>query len=166
MVGIFFNFWSKAFFVLCIIMVLFAYASMPENVAVTHNEWGKATGFITLESFFYTASGIVLGINIMFWALRDQLVKLDFSKIFPNSQWAANKKALSDLLKSWVNAFLSFINTYLLFALVGLFNINSTAEQSSDFNYNWILLVGVTFLMILIFSLPLLILYTNPKVED
>lgn len=166
MVGIFFNFWSKVFFVLSIMTMLFCYTTMPDSVAVSHTEWGKANGFISLQSFFYIASGVILGINVLFWALRDQIIKIDFAKLYPNSQWAANKIALSALIKNWINAFLAFVNTYLVFALLGLYNINSTPDQHSDFNYNWLLLIGVVFMLIILFSLPLLLLYTNPKTEE
>jgi hypothetical protein len=54
----------------------------------------------------------------------------------------------------------------LVFVILGINNINGNKGQVLDFNYNWLLIVGVILLMLLIFSLPLRLLFSNPTNSD
>jgi hypothetical protein len=166
MVNIFFSIWRTGSFLLSIVTLLYCYAAMPEDLAVSHSEDGSPASFMNKQTFFYIAAGIILFLNILMRLLKEQLLKFDFSKLNLQSTWASNPTALSTLLKGWFDAFLAFVNTYLVFVILGLFNINSTDTKNLDFNYNWILLVGAVGLLILIFWLPLQLLYGNPKNEN
>lgn len=166
MTDIFFNFWRKGGFALALAAILFCYTALPDNVAITHAETGEPEGFVGKETFFYVAAGVFLGFNLLLGAFRDQLMKLDFLKLNPNSVWAQKPKALSGLIKTWFNGFLAFINTYLVFVLLGLYNVNTNKGQKLDFNYNWLLIFGVVMLLFILFFLPLKLLYTNPLSEN
>lgn len=167
MINIFFGFWKKFSIVLLAIVVLYCYASLPESIAITHDSQGKPIRFIDKQVYFYVASAVGFLFNLLMTLLGNQLQKADFSKIFPNSEWAQKPLALRELLRGWQSAFVAIINTFLIFAILGLNNINAGKNQTLDFNYNWMLLLGGALLMILIFVVPLRLLFSTPRnIED
>lgn len=166
MTNIFFNFWRKGGFALALATVLFCYATLPDDIAVTHTETGLPDGFVSKEKFFYVAAGVLLGFNLLLGALRDQLIKVDFAKLNPVSKWASQPKKLHDFLKTWFNSFLAFVNTFLVFVLLGLYNVNSNKGQRLDFNYDWLMLFGIAVMLLILFFLPFKLLYTNPPSDD
>lgn len=166
MTNIFFGFWRKAGFAMALATILFCYSTFPESVAITHAETGEPTGYISNQAFFYWSAGILLAFNLLLIALRDQLLKLDFQRVNPVSEWAKQPKKLAALLKGWFDGFLAFVNTYLVFVLLGLYNVNSNRGQKLDMNYNWIMIFGVAVLIFILFFLPLKLLYTNPSTEN
>jgi hypothetical protein len=166
MINIFFGFWRKVSVLFLALVILFCYTNLPENIAIIHDLNGKPQKFIDKQQFFYWAVGTVFLFNFLFSLLENQIQKINFELIFPQSKWATSTKALKDLLKGWVNAFIAVINTFLVFVILGINNINGNKGQVLDFNYNWLLIVGVILLMLLIFSLPLRLLFSNPTNSD
>ncbi|MCP9768061.1 hypothetical protein EGI22_09060 [Lacihabitans sp. LS3-19] len=166
MINIFFRFWRIGSVIIISLVILFCYKSLPESIAVGHNDQGYPINFIGKQQFFYWAAGIVFFLNFLMDLLLSQIIKVDFKKIIPQSMWANHSTALKDLLQGWFSAFLALTNTYLIFVVLGLNNINSNKNQMLDFNYNWLLILGVVILMGLLFYLPLRILFTNPPKED
>ncbi|MDP5120553.1 MAG: hypothetical protein NWQ46_03075 [Spirosomaceae bacterium] len=166
MTKIFFNFWRKVGFALALATILFCYTTLPDSVAITHAETGEPEGFISKEVFFYASAGILLLFNLLVNALRDQLAKVNFAKVNPVSEWAKQPKKLSAFLINWFNGFLAFVNTFLVFVLLGLYNVNTTRGQRLDLNYNWLMLFGAAMLLFILFYLPLKLLYTNPSAND
>lgn len=165
MIGIFFGFWRKISLALLMGMIIFTYTNFPEFVAVKFNANGEPSGFLDKENFFYLNAGIVLGLNLLIGLLKNQLVKLDFSRLAPQSVWAQQRVALSTLLVNWTDALLSVIHSFFIFILLGLRNINADTDQLLTINMNWLLLIGGFLLMAVLFSLPLLLIYTTPKVS-
>lgn len=163
MISIFFGFWRKASMAILIATILFCYANLPDSIAVTHDEAGKPVGFLEKQYFFYIAAGVSVFFNLLMGALKKQLIKINFVKLNPESVWAKNKESLDDLIGGWFDAFLALVNTFLVFVLFGLNSINASKGQMLDFNYNWILLLAGVVLTILIFFLPLRILFSNPS---
>ena len=88
MIGIFFGFWRKISLALLMGMIIFTYTDFPEFVAVRFDDAGKPNGFLSKENFFYLNAGVVVGLNLLFGLLKNQLVKLDFGKLVPTSEWA------------------------------------------------------------------------------
>jgi hypothetical protein len=166
MINIFFRFWRITSVVIISLVILFCYKSLPESIAVAHNDKGFPIDFIDKQQFFYWAAGIVFFLNFLMSLLLSQILKVDFKKTIPQSAWTNHSTALKDLFKGWVSAFLALTNTYLIFVVLGLNNINSNKNQMLDFNYNWLLILGVLMLMGLLFFLPLKILFSNPPKED
>lgn len=166
MIGIFFGFWRKISLALLMGMIIFTYTDFPEFVAVRFDDAGKPNGFLSKENFFYLNAGVVVGLNLLFGLFKNQLVKLDFGKLVPTSEWAQQRVALTTLLLNWIDALLSVIHSFFIFILLGLRNINADTDQLLTINMNWILLVGGVLLLSALFSLPLLLLYTSPKVAD
>ena len=166
MTNIFFNFWRKGGFALAMATVLFCYATLPDNIAITHTEAGMPDGFVSKEMFFYVATGVLLGLNLLMNALRDQLLKIDFTKLSPLSEWTRQPKKLRLFLKTWFNGFLAFVNTFLVFVLLGLYNVNSNTGQRLDFNYDWLMIFGIAVILFILFFLPVKLLYTNPPADD
>ncbi|MFT7069399.1 MAG: hypothetical protein ACI9V1_001937 [Spirosomataceae bacterium] len=166
MTNIFFKFWRKAGFALALATILFCYTSLPDTLAVIHAETGEPEGFVSKEMFFYVSAGILLIFNLLIGALRDQVVKLDFAKVNPMSEWAKQPKKLRTFLTNWFNGFLAFVNTFLVFVLLGLYNVNTNRGQKLDFNYNWLMIFGGAVLLFILFYLPLQLLYANPPTDD
>lgn len=166
MIKIFFGFWRKISFIITILALFFVYTSMPDTIAVKHNEAGAPIGFISKQSFFYIAAGIILGINLLMAALKNSLLKLDYSKLNQKSVWANSKESLDNVLLTWIEAFLAITNTFLVFCFFGLNSINSKVSQKLDFNYNWGIILATILLGIFIFYLPLRLLFTNPKASN
>jgi uncharacterized membrane protein len=135
-------------------------------IAVQHTESGRPNSFMDKQSFFYLIFGVTIAFNFLMNSLKNQALKIDFSKLNPQSLWAKAPYALTNLLTGWFDAFIAFINSFLAIVLIGLSRINRNDEQRLDINYNWLLIVGVFLLMILIFYLPLKLLYTNPQNEE
>lgn len=166
MIGIFFGFWRKISLALLMGMIIFTYTDFPELVAVQFDDAGKPNGFLNKENFFYINAGLVLGLNLLMGLFKNQIVKLDFSKLLPQSEWAQQRIALTTLIINWIDALLSVIHSFFIFILLGLRNINADTDQLLTINMNWILIIGAVFLMSALFSLPLLLLYTSPKVSE
>lgn len=166
MTKIFFNFWRKIGFALALATILFCYTTLPDSLAITHTETGEPEGFISKETFFYASAGILLFFNFLVNALRDQLVKVNFGKVNPMSEWAKQPEKFRAFLVNWFNGFLAFMNTFLVFVLLGLYNVNSNRGQRLDFNYDWLMIFGTAVLLFILFYLPLKLLYTNPSAAD
>lgn len=130
------------------------------------NEAGDPVNFANKQQFFYWSAGIILGLNFLLGVLENALVRLDFSRLLGNSSWGRNQGSVRNFLKGWFSALLAFINTYLVFVLLGLYNINSHKEQKLDFNYNYLLIVGMLILLIILIYLPYKLIATQAPDED
>jgi hypothetical protein len=145
--------------------ILFCYTNLPDSIAVTHDGSGKPVGFLEKQYFFYLAAGVSVFFNLLMGTLKLQLTKVNFVKLNPESTWAKNKPALDNLITGWFDAFVALVNTFLVFVLFGLNSINAGKGQMLDFNYNWMIILGGAILMILVFFLPLRILFSNPSMS-
>lgn len=166
MTNIFFKFWRIGSIILLTVILLFCYTALPDSIAVGFSEAGDPVGFIDKQQFFYWSAGVILGLNFLFGVLENALVKLDFGRLLGNSSWAKNPGSVRNFLKGWFSALLAFINTYLVFVLLGLYNINSHKEQRLDFNYNYLLIIGVLILLIILIYLPYKLIATQAPDED
>ncbi|AWV99924.1 hypothetical protein [Arcticibacterium luteifluviistationis] len=162
MYTVIFNYWRRAAFLFLLGLLLFCYVGFPDSIAYQHNGVGRPIGFIDKQTFFYLSVGIIVGLNLLFGVVKSQFEKIDFQKLIPNNAWTSNQEQLKDLLSGWFNAIQAFINTYLVFALMGLKSINLEVEQNLDRDYTWFLVIGAVVLIALIFSVPLKILFSNP----
>jgi ABC-type transport system involved in cytochrome bd biosynthesis fused ATPase/permease subunit len=164
--NVYFNFWRKASMPILVISLVTCYFNFGDNVAVHHDTKGNPDGYIGKETFFYVACGVVIAFNFLLNLLKTQIQKIDFEKLNPASIWAKNAEELNALLETWFNAFIALVNTFIIFALMALKRVNAADGQKLDMNYNWLLIAGLAILMILIFYLPIKLLYTNPEKED
>ncbi|WP_341226265.1 hypothetical protein [uncultured Arcticibacterium sp.] len=162
MYTVIFNYWRRAAFLFLLGLLLFCYVGFPDSIAYKHNGVGRPIGFIDKQNFFYLSVGVIVGLNFVFGLVKSQFEKIDFRKLFPNSPWGASQEYLKSLLSGWFNAILAFINTYLVFVLMGLKSINMEVEQNLDRDYSWFLIIGAIVLIGLIFSVPLKILFSKP----
>lgn len=150
---------------LLVVALMLCYFTMPDNAAIHHDERGNPDAFIDKQTFFYFTFAIVIVFNFLLNLLKTQALKIDFAKVNPLSIWAKNPEKLSGLFEAWFNAFVATTNTFIAFVLIGLRRINGTDGQKLDFDYNWVLIVGLVLLIILVFFLPLRLLFSNPS-ED
>ncbi len=164
--NVYFNFWRKASMPILVISLVTCYFNFADTVAVHHDAKGNPDGFIGKETFFYAACGVIIAFNLLLNLLKTQIQKVDFYKLNPTSIWAKNRESLNGLLEAWFNAFIAMVNTFIIFVLMALKRVNANDGQKLDMNYNWLLLAGLAILMILIFFLPIKILYTNPSEEE
>jgi len=166
MANIFFKFWRVGSILLLTVVLLFCYTALPDSIAVGFSESGDPVNFVNKQQFFYWSAGIILGLNFLFGILESALLKLDFGRILRSSSWGKNPGSVRSFLKGWFSALLAFINTYLVFVLLGLYNINSGKEQKLDFNYNYLLILGVLILLIILIYLPYKLIATQAPDED
>lgn len=163
MANVFFNFWRIGSFILLSVVLMFCYTTLPENIAIGFAENGQPVKFIDKQSFFYWSCAIILGINFLVGILSGFIAKVDFRKIYKSAQ---SPQAINSVFKGWFSALLAFVNTYLVFVLLGLYNINSREDQSLDFNYNYLLWIGVLGLAIILIFLPFKLLRLQAPNED
>lgn len=163
---IFFNFWRKVSMPLLAVTLIICYFTFPDNVAVHHTSSGRPDGYIDRQDFFYISFGVIIVFNLLLNLLKNQVEKLNFAQINPNSVWAKDSDALKKLLNSWFDAFIALVNTYMVFALIALSRINRTEDQKLDINYDWFVMAGAALLLIIIFYLPIRLLYTNPSSKE
>jgi hypothetical protein len=161
----FFRLWRIVSTILLTVNLMFCYVGLPETVAFVFDDSGKAAAFTNKQSFFYWTAGIVFLLNIGTLFLKNTIEKVEFKKAYPHSLWANSSENLKLEISGWFNAFLALINTYLIFVILGLNSINAKKDQSLDFNYNQLLMAGAVLLMILMFYLPLRLLFSNPPTE-
>ncbi len=166
MANIFFKFWRIGSILLLTVVLLFCYTSLPDSIAAGFNEAGDPVNFVSKQQFFYWSAGVILGVNFLLGILENTLQKLDYSRLLAGSSWGKNPGSFRRFLKGWFSALLAFINTYLVFVLLGLYNINSHKEQRLDFNYNYLLVTGVLILLIILIYLPYKLLATQAPDED
>ena len=100
--------------------------------------------------------------NLLLNLLRTQIQKINFAKLNINSAWAANPVALRNLLDAWFSALITFMNAFMIVFLIALNRINRTEDQHLDINYDWVTVGGAIALLIILFYLPIRLLYTNP----
>jgi hypothetical protein len=161
--NVYFNFWRKISMPLLVVSLVVCYFTLPDNTAIHHDEKGNPDGFIDKQTFFYITCAVIIGFNFLMNLLKTEVQKLDFAKLNPVSLWANKPEALNGMLEGWFNAFIAIVNTFIIFSLVALKRVNATDGQKLDINYNWLLIVGLLLLLILIFSLPIRLLYSNPS---
>jgi hypothetical protein len=161
----FFRLWRIVSTILLTANLLFCYIGMPENIAFVFDDNGKAAAFTDKQSFFYWSAGIIFILNIGTLFLKNNIESIDFKKAYPTSLWANSNENLKLQISGWFNAFLALINSYLIFVILGLNNINAQKVANLDFNYNKLLMGGAVLLLVLLFYLPIKLLFSNPPLE-
>jgi uncharacterized membrane protein len=165
-ISIFFRFWRIVASLLLTVVLLFCYTNLPESIAYRFDTAGKPSHFIDKQTFFYFSAGLLFFLNILVLLLKSALIKLDFSKINAQLSWPKYPEQLRAQIKGSFDAFLALLNTYFIFVLTGLNNINGRRDQSLDFDYSLLTVVGSILLIILVFYLPLRLLFTEPRAES
>ena len=151
--------------VLAITLVV-CYFIFPDDVAIHHTSSGRPDDYISKQDFFYVAFAIIIGMNFLLNLLRTQVQKINFSKLNANSIWAKDPEALKNLLEAWFNAFIAVINSFMIVFLIALNRINRTEDQKLDINYDWVIVGGAAILLIVLFYLPIRLLYSNPATRE
>jgi uncharacterized membrane protein len=165
MSDIFFKTWRIVSFLFLIVVLMFCYVQLPDNIAVSHNESGEPIGFMDKQNFFYLSVGVIVGINFLFGLLKGRFAQINYSRLAPKSEWAEKPLQLKSILGSWADAFPATVNSYLIFVLFGLHATNLENAQNLDRDYGWFLILGGFILLILLFFVPVRILFTSPKPE-
>lgn len=163
---IFFNLWRRVSMPLLAITLIICYFTFPDNVAIHHTSSGRPDDFIDKQNLFYIAFALIIGLNFLLNLLRTQIQKIDFAKLNANSTWAKDPEALKNLLEAWFNTFIAIINTFMVLFLIALSRINRTEDQKLDINYDWLLVGGAVVLLIILFYLPIRLLYTSPATKE
>lgn len=164
--NIFFRFWRILSLPFVAITFIVCYVTLPDSIAIHHTEYGMPDGYIDRQSFFYIVFAIVIAFNLLVNLLKNQALKVDYSKVNPKSVWANKPEALKTQIETWFDAFIAFINSYIAIVLIALNRINRAEGQRLDIDYNIIMLITAILLLILLFYLPIRLLYTNPKGDN
>ncbi len=161
---IFFSFWRKISLPFLSLVLIVIYITLPDNIAIHHDEKGEPDGYTNKQALFFTVLSIGLFFNFLTILLKNQILKIDFSKFNIQSAWIKSDET-KPMISTWFDVFIAFINSFMALTLIAVNRINHGREQKLDINYNWFLIGGAIILMILIFYLPLRLLFTNPKEE-
>ena len=165
MTSIFFNAWRIISAIIVLALLMLFYVGLPESLAIKHNEVGRPIAFMDKQNFYYLTVAVVVGFNFLVTLLRDAIIKLDYKKVAPNSSWAATPERLTNEIKSWSNALMAIVNTFLIFIMLGIRSINVEVSQNLDRNYDWLLIGGAIALLIVLAYLPIRLLFTKPSAE-
>ncbi len=163
--NVFFRLWRIVSTILLTVNLMFSYIRLPENIAFVFDQAGKPAAFTDKQGFFYWTAGIIFLLNVITLYLKSTIETVDFKKVYPHSLWANAGSHLKNQISTWFNALLAIINTYLIFVILGLGNINARKDQSLDFDYNKLLMGGAVVLLFMLFYLPLRLLFSNPPSE-
>ena len=163
---IFFSFWRKVSMPVLAVTLIVCYFIFPDDVAIHHTSSGRPDDYISKQDFFYVAFAIIIGLNFLLNLLRTQVQKINFAKLNANSTWVKEPETLKNLLEAWFNAFIAVINSFMVVFLIALNRINRTEDQKLDINYDWVIVGGAVVLLIVLFYLPIRLLYTNPATKE
>lgn len=148
------------------ITLIVCYFTFPDDVAIHHTSSGRPDDFISKQDFFYIAFGIIILFNFLLNLLKTQVLKLNFTQLNQNSVWTKNTDALKQLLTTWFDVFIAVLNSYMILFLLALSRVNSSEDQRLDINYDWFVAAGAVVLLVVIFYLPIKLLYTNPETKE
>ncbi|UBM57734.1 hypothetical protein LAG90_13020 [Marinilongibacter aquaticus] len=163
MVNFFFKTLRIVSLIAVLIMFMFCYVQLPDSIAVKHEPTGEPVGFMDKQQFFYLAAALIVGLYLLFGLLRNQFKRLDLSKLNLNSQWANKPAHLSAMLVGWADAFLAFLNFYILFSFYGLNKVNQEIKQRMLEDYSWYLILGGLGLVFFVCFVPLRLLLSKPS---
>lgn len=149
MLNVFLTTWARGSYFLLIVILLFCYVQLPDNVAIDFDTKGKPVGFIDKQSFFYYTGAIIILMNLLFGLLKKKT-----SGIAPIEKYVGD-------VPNWVEAFRASINSYLIFVLLGVFMINRETSQSLDRDYTWFLYFGILLLFGFLVYLPVKFLLSH-----
>jgi hypothetical protein len=149
-----------------IIILLFTYRGLPDDVGVHFGADGRGDGFLPKNQVFYLFGAIMFSLNILIVLLVSNVKKLPITafKSIPNKDWLKDPKQFIGVVINWINFLPTIINTFLLLALRALLALND--ERSFKTDYTYLLVLGIVFLLIWLFYLPIRILYTKPKIVE
>ena len=149
-----------------ILVLLFTYRGLPDDVAVHFGADGRGDGFMPKNQVFYLFGGIMFGLNILIVLLVNTINKLPITAFnwIPNKIWLKDRKQLTGVIINWINFLPTIINVFLLLILRALLALND--ERTFNTDYTYLLVLGIVFLLIWLFYLPIRLLYTSPKIEE
>jgi hypothetical protein len=162
---VFFRIWKAISLPLLVATLLISYFNLPDQVALSFKDNGKAEQFIGKQSFFYWSVAIIMFVNLLLGAFGRSLKKA-LIKILPkNLKWSETPIQTEKMAEGWVNGLTAILNTFMILSLVALNKANATDDQHLSFNFNWILIASIAIFMLIVFYLPLSMLYTTPEEE-
>ena len=139
---------------------------MPDDVGVHFGTDGRGDGFMPKNQVFYLFGSIMFGLNILIVLLVNNVQKLPITafNFIPNKVWLKDRKQLVDVIINWINFLPTIINVFLLLILRALLALND--ERTFNTDYTYLLILGLIFLLIWLFYLPVRLLYTSPKIVE
>ena len=149
-----------------ILVLLFTYRGLPDSVGVHFGADGRGDGFMPKNQVFYLFGSIMFGLNILIVLLVSTVNKLPITAFnwIPNKVWLKDRKQLIGVIINWINFLPTIINVFLLLILRALLALND--ERTFNTDYTYLLIVGLFFILIWLFYLPIRLLYTSPKIEE
>jgi hypothetical protein len=163
---VFFRIWKAVSFPLAAVALLLVYLSLPDQVAIQFNEAGRPVEMISKQDIFYWVVGILLVINLLLTAFGKSFSKLLPKVVSPKLGWYAAPKATAHLAEGWANGMAGTLNSFVLLALIGLYKANAKQDQILSVNLNWLMILGGTMLLLVLFYLPIQLLYSKPHESE
>lgn len=149
-----------------ILVLLFTYRGLPDDVAVHFGADGRGDGFMPKNQVFNLFGSIMFGLNILIVLLVGTINKLPVTAFnwIPNKVWLKDRKQLIGVIINWINFLPTIINVFLLLILRALLALND--ERTFNTDYTYLLVLGIVFLLIWLFYLPIRLLFTSPKIIE
>jgi hypothetical protein len=148
--------------------LLLSYVNLPDPVAVEFDPYGTPEATLDKSGVFYTAAGVMLGLNLLLLLLARTIAALPETKtVLPAPEkWAASPVQLHAVWVDWLYVGIAVINTFLCFALYALTMINLPDVKKTVFDYRWMLGLGVFLGVMWLAYLPLRLTLDKPKVDE
>jgi uncharacterized membrane protein len=149
-----------------VLVLLFTYRGLPDPAAVHFGTNGRGDGFLPKNQVFYLFGSIMFGLNILVVLLVNATNKLPITAFswIPNKVWLKDRNQLISAIANWLNFLPIFINIFLILILRALLALND--ERTFNTDYTYLLVLGIGFILIWLFYLPIKILYTKPDVVE
>jgi uncharacterized membrane protein len=159
--------WRWLSIILVVGALTWTYSLFPDMVAVDFSESGLAEKYVSKEHIFYLIMALFLVNNVVISRLSRQVsnIHTDHLPILKKKAWAGHREALNEQLVNWIYCLVASINTIIGFSLFALATINSSNYKMDVFDFSWIFYAG-TALMLLVFLLPLRLLWTPAPNEE
>jgi len=127
---------AKAFYLLSvllfIVLFMYIYAALPEQVAYRFNELGQAVAAISRDTFFYIGLATFLVLNFILITPGKMIEKqstMKFKRLFPVGD------PFRDQILAWIYSFASIINVSTVIIAFYIHSLNNQEEiRAAEFN--------------------------------
>jgi len=133
---------TKMLWILTIILVIFqgfySYAKLPERMATHFSGSGKPDGWSNRDSFYLTFYAILLGLNLMFYAISRFMHKIPPSMVnMPNKQYwfstEERKKVAMGRTRDLMFIVLIMMNVYFVILFEAIARTNTSGKTVGPF---------------------------------
>ncbi|MEQ9424901.1 MAG: DUF1648 domain-containing protein [Cyclobacteriaceae bacterium] len=142
--------------ILLIIVLLFVYANLPEQVAVHANNSGSASSFLSKNDFFYFTLLAFIGLNLLVFGGGKMLEQLPVNA----AKFLFASESFKENILAWWTSFSSIINLFLIF-IIGFIGVFNSSDDQLISSYAYLAYVGQFLIIIWLITLIYLLYYRD-----